>query len=194
MMIKGRKKEGGFISAELGIGIFVVSILGIGGFMIGKSLSDSSKIDQAVTDHTVIVKNIENLERSGVYLPNLADNAMDSSVLLSTMRNPADTAETETYLHKFGQAVTATGDSATNSYSVTYEKVPANACVEFASRIANMHSTSGADFSDVLVGTTQITGIANMEATLTTACEAATDADGISIVAKYDFTKTSSDA
>ncbi len=181
MMIKGRKKEGGFISAELGIGIFVVSILGIGGFMIGKSLSDSSKIDQAVTDHTVIVKNIENLERSGVYLPNLADpNTMVESVLLPTMENPGVDGK---FQHKFGGEATAAGDADAHTYTITYADVPTDSCVEFTSRIANMHNTSGADFSDVFVGEAQITGQASLEAALagSTACGAATDTVEVSV-------------
>ena len=60
-MIKSReKKQRGFISAELGIGIFVVSLLSISGFLLAKSLQDDSKIDQFKQDHITIVKNVEN--------------------------------------------------------------------------------------------------------------------------------------
>ena len=76
-MIKRReKKQGGFISAELGIGIVVVSILTIGGFLIAQNL-DSDRVDQQfLSQHrTLSTSVLEAVEMSPSIFTAAADNA-----------------------------------------------------------------------------------------------------------------------
>ena len=168
-MLKKPKKHSGYISVELGFGFGVVTLLAIGGFLIGQDLSKSSRVDQAVTDHTIITRNIEALKRSGVHLPNLDAGQKDSSIFPKTMEkqgtNPA------TYEHKLKGRVKTLGEG--NRFTLYYKNIPANACLEFASRIANMHKPYGSDTSNVLVGATNITtlsGSDNFEKQLSEAC------------------------
>ena len=168
-MIKKPSKQTGYISVELSFGFFVVTMLAIGGFMIGRDLSQSSRIDQAVTDHTIITKNIEALKRSGVFLPNLDAGQKDSYIFLPTMERPG--SNPVTYEHKLKGSVTTLGDS--YKFTLTYTKIPAISCVEFASRIANILKPSGTENGNVFVGSTNITtltGSDSYEMQLSEAC------------------------
>ncbi len=182
-MIKKPSKQTGYISVELSFGFFVVTLLAIGGFMLGKDLSQSSRIDQAVIDHTIIIKNIESLKRSGVHLPNISAGEKDSSIFLPTMMKTGSSPIS--YEHKMKGSVSTLGNKADNTFTLTYNDVPANACINFASRIANMDSNSGKNMPNILVAGKSITKLDdgnNFESVISEQCSSA---DTIPIAAQY---------
>ena len=77
MMTKRReKKQGGFISAELGIGIVVVSILTVGGFLIAQNLENDRIDQQFLSQHrTLSTSVLEAVEMSPSIFTTAADNA-----------------------------------------------------------------------------------------------------------------------
>lgn len=147
-MIKRReKKHSGFISAELGIGIFVVSLLSISGFLLAKSLQDDSKIDQFKQDHITIVKNMENLTSNPSF--DAADITLSNVIAAGVI--PDHLVNGEKAQNRFGGDITiddTTVDSAAH-IKITHGDLDKEQCI-------NVTAWAATFADDVQTGTTTV--------------------------------------
>ncbi len=148
MMIKIReKKQRGFISAELGIGIFVVSLLSISGFLLAKSLQDDSKVDQFKQDHITIVKNMENLTSNPSF--DAADITLANVIAAGVI--PEHLVNGAAAKNRFGGDITIddTNFESTAHIKITHADLDKEQCI-------NVTSWAATFADDVQTGTTTV--------------------------------------
>ncbi|WP_211831035.1 type 4 pilus major pilin [Kistimonas asteriae] len=164
------KKQKGFVSSEVGIAIFVIGLLGLGGFLSAQFLVKDGNASILVTNTVDTLKNIRTKYRhSGDFTGLTSTQVITLNAAPRTMVNGDSTL-----INNYGGtlAVTPTNCSGSNDcIQFVQSRLPEDACVDYVNGVFDVSDT-------ISVGSTEVkgSGVNTInQATLGTACDNASN-------------------
>ena len=160
------KREKGFVSTEIGIGIFVVGMLGLAGFLAAQFLVSDSNSAIMVSQAQDTIKNIRHKYRFQRDF-----NDLDAANVIKLNAAPRTMIASDTSLmNNFGGQVTFGPTSCSGSndcFTKSTERLPDNICVDYVNGMVEVSDS-------IRVGSTEVKSSGEhsiTQSTLISACD-----------------------